>query len=95
MAQMRWVVFADHYSVLDQPALEYHTFKLDPRNRRVDEFHQDTAKGTSGGHSKGIYKVSANTLIVCFDPAASQYPKSFAAEAGSHRVLYRFEREHH
>jgi len=49
--------------------------------------------GTYGGKLKGIYKVSGDSLTVCYDLTDSQYPTSFEATRGSRRVLYQFRRQ--
>jgi uncharacterized protein (TIGR03067 family) len=92
---LEWVVDGDHYNiVLDQLRhTDPYNLKLDPRHNRVDVFHHETPPGTYGGKLKGIYKVSADSLAICFDLTGSYYPDSFDAGPGSRRVIYQFQRE--
>jgi uncharacterized protein (TIGR03067 family) len=95
MADMQWVVEGDQYRVrlnqhLDEVPIK---FTLDASRKHIDAIHHETPKGTYGGKLKGIYKISANSLTVCYDLTATQYPKSFEAKRGSRQVLYQFRRE--
>ncbi len=47
----------------------------------------------NGGKLKGIYEISGDSLKVCFDLTAQQYPKSFDAKRGSRQLIYEFRRE--
>ena len=97
MADMRWVVDGDHYNIVlnQQRHDDPYPFKLNPSQRRIDVNHHETPKGTYGGKLKGIYKISGDSLTVCYDLTGTQYPKSFDAGPGSRRVLYQFQRERH
>jgi len=95
MADMLWVVDGDQYRTrynqhLDEVPI---TFKLDASRKHIDATHHETPKGTYGGKLKGIYKISGNSLTVCYDLTGNQYPKSFDAKRGSHQVLYEFQRQ--
>jgi hypothetical protein len=59
----------------------------------MDATHQETPRGTYGGKLKGSYKISGNSLTVCYDLSGNQYPKSFEAKRGSRQVLYQFQPE--
>ena len=95
MADARWVVNGDRYNiVLDQHFEEDpYAFKLNAARGQTDIFHRETPPGTSGGSLKGIYRISGDSLAVCYHLTALQFPKSCDAGAGSRRVLYQFERE--
>ena len=92
---LEWVVDGDHYNiVLDQQRhADPYKLTLEPSHQRVDVFHHDTPPGTYGGKLKGIYKVSSDSLTVCFDLTGSDYPGSFDAGPGSRRALFQFQRE--
>lgn len=93
-ANMQWVVSGDHYNIrLDgKMGTDPYTFKLDPRQKRIDVFHHETPKGTWGGSFKGIYEIKGDSLKVCYDGKGQRYPQSFAAGRGSGHVLYVFQR---
>lgn len=95
MADMRWVVDGDHYNIVLNGQLQQdpYPFKLDPSRRRIDVNHHETPKGTYGGKATGIYRVSENSLTVCYDLTGRDYPRSFDAGPGSRRVLYQFQKE--
>jgi uncharacterized protein (TIGR03067 family) len=90
-----WIVQGDQYRTYYQQHLDEVSIKitLDASHKHVDAFHHDTPKGTHGGKLKGIYKVSGDSLTVCYDLTDSQYPTSFEATRGSRRVLYQFRRQ--
>jgi uncharacterized protein (TIGR03067 family) len=95
MADMLWVVNGDQYRTrynqhLDEVPV---TFKLDASRKHIDATHHETPEGTYGGKLKGIYKISGNSLTVCYDLTGNQYPKSFEAKRGSRQVLYQFQRQ--
>jgi uncharacterized protein (TIGR03067 family) len=95
MADMLWVVEGDQYRIrynqhLDEVPVR---FKLDASRKHIDATHHETPQGTYGGKLKGIYKISRNSLTVCYDLSGNQYPKSFEAKRGSRQVLYQFQRE--
>jgi uncharacterized protein (TIGR03067 family) len=94
-AELRWIVAGDHYNVVLDGVThnDPYPFTLDPTRQRIDVNHHDTPKGTYGGKLRGIYKVSADSLTVCYDLTGTQYPKAFDAGPGSRRVLYQFRRE--
>ncbi|HEV3166467.1 MAG TPA: TIGR03067 domain-containing protein [Isosphaeraceae bacterium] len=94
-ADMQWIVKGDHYNIrLDgKTGSDPYPFKLDTKQKRIDVHHHDTPKGTYGGHLKGIYEVSGNSLKVCYDLKGQRYPTSFDAGRGSAQVLYQFQRE--
>lgn len=85
MADMRWVVDGDHYNIVLNGQLQQdpYPFKLDPSRRRIDVNHHETPKGTYGGKATGIYRVSENSLTVCYDLTGREYPRSFDAGPGS------------
>ena len=95
MADMEWIVDGDHYTIrLDgQQHRDPYFFKLDASRRQIDVFHHETPPGTYGGKLKGIYEISGDSLKVCFDLTAQQYPKSFDANRGSRQLVYEFRRE--
>jgi len=95
MADMEWIVDGDHYTIrLDgQQHRDPYFFKLDASRRQIDVFHHETPPGTYGGKLKGIYEISGDSLKVCFDLTAQQYPKSFDASRTSRRLIYEFRRE--
>ena len=95
MADLRWVVKGDHYTLRlnGQSGEDPYTFKLDHKQKRIDVFHHDTPKGTWGGSLKGIYEIDGNSLKVCYDLKGQRYPKSFEAGRGSGQVVYEFRRE--
>jgi len=92
---MAWIVAGDRYTIrLDgQAHVDPYTIKLDTSQKRIDVFHHETPRGTYGGSLKGIYKVSSDSLTVCYDLTGQRYPKSFDADRGSRQVLYEFRRE--
>jgi len=95
MANMEWIVNGDHYTIrMDgHSQVDPNTFKLDASRKHIDVIHHDTPPGTLGGNAKGIYEISGNLLIVCYDLTGERYPKSFDAPRGSRQVLYKFRRE--
>jgi len=95
MADMEWIVNGDHYNIrLDRHLQEDPNFiKLDASRKRIDVFHHYTPPGTYGGRLKGIYEISGDSLKVCFDLTAEEYPKSFNASRGLRRLIYEFRRE--
>ncbi len=95
MAEMEWIVNGDHYNIrLDRHLQEDpNFFKLDASRKQIDVFHHYTPPGTYGGKLKGIYEISGDSLKVCFDLTAQQYPKSFDAKRGSRQLIYEFRRE--
>jgi uncharacterized protein (TIGR03067 family) len=95
MADMEWIVDGDHYTIrLDgQQHRDPYFFKLDASRRQIDVFHHETPPGTYGGKLKGIYEISGDSLKVCFDLTAQQYPKPFDASRASRRLIYEFRRE--
>ena len=90
-----WIVQGDQYRTRYQQHLDEVPIKitLDASRKHVDAFHHETPQGTSGGKLKGIYKVSADSLTVCYDLTDRQYPTSFEATRGSRRVLYQLRRQ--
>jgi uncharacterized protein (TIGR03067 family) len=99
MADMEWIVDGDHYTIrLDgQQHRDPYFFKLDASRKQIDVFHHETPPGTYGGKLKGIYEIGrdslGDSLKVCFDLTAQQYPKSFDANRGSRQLVYEFRRE--
>ena len=93
---MQWVVEGDHYTIrLDgQQHVDPHFFKLDAGQKRIDVFHHETPKGTTGGSLKGIYEIKGDRLRVSYDPTARRYPGSFESSPGSKLISYEFRREH-
>ena len=94
-ADMQWIVQGDEYRVrmnrhLDEVPIK---FTLDAGRKRIDAVHHETPAGTYGGKVKGIYKISGNSLTVCYDLTSTHYPSSFEAKHGSRQVLYEFRRE--
>ena len=94
-ADMQWIVQGDQYRTrynqhLDEVPIK---FTLDARLKHIDAIHHETPKGTYGGKVKGLYKISGNSLRVCYDLTGTHYPKSFEAKRGSRQVLYEFRRE--
>lgn len=87
---VQWLVRGDHYNIrLDgRTGSDPYTFKLDPRQKRIDVFHHETPKGTWGGSFKGIYEITGDSLKVCYDERGRRYPQSFAAGRNSGQVLY-------
>jgi len=94
-ADMEWIVDGDHYTIrLNQQSHEDpYMFKLDASRKQIDVFHHETPAGTYGGKLKGIYKISGDSLTVCYDLTGQRYPESFEAKRGSRQVLYQFQRE--
>ena len=94
-ADMAWVVEGDHYRTRMDGRIQtdLQTFQLDVSRKRIDVFHHDTPPGTYGGSVKGIYKISGDSLTVCYELTGQRYPKSFDAPRGSRQVLYHFRRE--
>ena len=92
---VEWIVDGDHYNIVvnQQRGNDPYNITLDPSHSRVDVFHHDTPPGTYGGKLKGIYKVSADHLTVCYDLTGANYPMSFDASAGSRRAVFEFQRE--
>ncbi len=90
-----WVVDGDHYNIVlnGQRNADPYRLTFDSDRGRVDVFHHDTPQGTYGGKLKGIYKVSPDSLSVCFDLTGSYYPDSFDAGPGSRRAIFQFQRE--
>jgi uncharacterized protein (TIGR03067 family) len=95
MADMEWIVDGDHYTIRvdGQQHRDPYFFKLDASRRQIDVFHHETPPGTYGGKLKGIYEITGDSLKVCFDLTAQQYPKSFDASRASRRLIYEFRRE--
>lgn len=95
MADLEWIVEGDQYKTRYNGTLQEDpvTFKLDPSQKHIDAIHHETPKGTYGGKVKGIYKISGDSLTVCYDLTGQQYPKFFDAKRGSRRVLYQFQRQ--
>src|SRR5271154_5583833 len=94
-ADMEWIVDGDHYTIrLDQQShQDPYISTRDGSHKQIDVFHHDTPPGTYGGTLKGIYKVSGDSLTVCYDLTGQGYPQSLDASRGSRRVLYHFQRE--
>ena len=92
---VKWVVDGDHYNIVlnQQRGSDPYNITLDPGRGRVDVFHHDTPPGTYGGKLKGIYRVSADHLTVCYDLTGASYPASFDAGPGSRRAVFEFQRE--
>jgi uncharacterized protein (TIGR03067 family) len=95
MADMEWIVEGDHYTIrLNQQSHEDpYVFKLNASGKQIDVAHHDTPPGTYGGSLKGIYKIGADSLTVCYDLTGQRYPETFDAERGSRQMLYQFRRE--
>ena len=95
IGDMEWIVDGDHYTIRVDGVSQQdpNMIKLDASKKRIDVFHHETPPGTYGGSLKGIYEISADSLTVCYDLTAQQYPKSFDAPRGSRQVLYKFRRE--
>ena len=95
IADMEWIVDGDHYTIrLNQQSHEDpYMFKLDASRKQIDVLHHETPAGTYGGKLKGIYKISGDSLTVCYDLTGQRYPESFEAKRGSRQVLYQFQRE--
>jgi uncharacterized protein (TIGR03067 family) len=91
---LQWIVDGDHYTVRRNGHLyaEPNNFTLDAGEKQIEVFRHDVPPGTLGATVKGIYEISQDSLRVCYDPAGREYPSSFDAGAGSHRVLYVFQR---
>ncbi|HEY2467906.1 MAG TPA: TIGR03067 domain-containing protein [Terracidiphilus sp.] len=91
---MQWVVEGDQYRIKVEGQLQPDPYgiTLDPSRGHIDVFHHDTPAGTYGGKLKGIYKMSGDTLTVCYDLTGSTYPDSFDAPAGSRRAVYVFKK---
>jgi uncharacterized protein (TIGR03067 family) len=94
-ADMEWIVDGDHYTIRlnGQSNVDPYNFKLDASRKQIDVFHHETPAGTYGGSLKGIYKISGDSLTVCYDLTGQRYPKSFDAQRGSRQVLYQFQRK--
>jgi uncharacterized protein (TIGR03067 family) len=71
---MEWVVEGDRYRIrLDQrPNPDPYIFKLDANNKHIYVFHHETPPGTYGGSLRGIYQISGDTLMVCYDLTGQQ-----------------------
>jgi uncharacterized protein (TIGR03067 family) len=93
--KMQWVVEGNQYRIRVDQGLnpDPYQFTLDAEHRRIDVFHHDTPPGTYGGKLKGIYKLSGDSLTVCYDLTATHYPDSYKAPPGSRRVVYQFRRQ--
>jgi uncharacterized protein (TIGR03067 family) len=93
--EMQWVVEGNQYRIRVDQRLnpDPYQFTLDTEHRRIDVFHHDTPPGTFGGKLKGIYKLSGDSLTVCYDLTATRYPDSYKAPVGSRRVVYQFRRQ--
>ncbi len=91
---MQWVVEGDHYTIRlnGQQHVDPYFFKLDTDQKRIDVFHHETPKGSSGGSLKGIYEVKGDRLRVTYDPTARRYPTLFESGAGSRLISYEFRR---
>jgi len=91
---MQWIVDGDHYNIVlnQQRGNDPYNITLDPSRNRVDVFHHDTPPGTYGGKLKGIYKVTADHLTVCYDLTGASYPTAFDAGPGSRRAVFEFQR---
>lgn len=87
----------DKYVMRANGVEEASTFTLGtggPRTIRV--FHHENplaGQGFYGGTLTGIYELSGNRLRICFDGTGREYPKSFDASQGSHRIIYEFVRD--
>jgi uncharacterized protein (TIGR03067 family) len=94
-ADMAWVVKGDRYFIRmnGQVHGDPYMFTLDPDKKQISVFHHDTPPGTYGGSLKGIYKISGDTLTVCYELTGQRYPTGFDAFQGSRQVLYEFRRE--
>jgi uncharacterized protein (TIGR03067 family) len=93
MADVWWVVNGDQYTVHLGESQETWTFTLDPARKQVDANHHTSPPGTSGGKLRGIYGISQDYLLICYDLTGRQYPTSFESRRGSRRVVYRFRRQ--
>jgi uncharacterized protein (TIGR03067 family) len=93
--EMEWVVDGDQYKIRTEGQLgaDPYPFTLDAGKKRIDVKHHDTPEGTYGGSLKGIYEIRGDSLKVCYDLTARQYPTSFDAPKGSRRVVYQFQRK--
>ena len=93
-ADMQWIVDGDHYTIRlnQQSHADPYNFKLNAGRKQIDVFHHDTPAGTYGGKLKGIYEISGDNLMVCYDLTGQRYPGSFGADRGSRQVLYKFKR---
>lgn len=76
-ADMACIVDGDHYDIRLNGHLheDPNWFKLDASRKRIDVFHHETPPGTFGGKLKGIYEISENSLIVCYDLTAPRIPE--------------------
>ena len=94
-AELRWVVSGDRYNIMQDGRLGQDPYKitLNAAKGRVDVFHHNTPQGMYGGSYKGIYKISGNSLTVCYDLSGAKYPSSFGADKGSARTILQFQRE--
>lgn len=87
----------DKYVMRANGVEEASTFTLGnggPRTIRV--FHHENplaGQGFYGGTLTGIYELSGNHLRICFDGTGREYPRSFDASQGSHRIIYEFVRD--
>lgn len=87
----------DRYVMAANGSQESSTFTLGtagPRTIRV--FHHENplaGQGFYGGTLTGIYELSGDRLRICFDGTGREYPKTFDASQGSHRIVYEFARQ--
>jgi len=94
-ADMAWVVKGDRYFIRmnGQVNADPYMFTLDPGRKQISVFHHETPPETYGGSLKGIYRIDAGTLTVCYELTGQRYPASFDASQGSRQVIYEFRRE--
>ena len=93
----RLTIDGDKYVMSANGVEESSTFTLGtggPRTIRV--FHHENplaGQGFYGGTLTGIYELSGNRLRICFDGTGREYPRSFDASQGSHRIIFEFVRD--
>lgn len=94
-ADLQWVVDGSQYRVRSNQHLEEvpFVFTLDASGKHIDAMHHETPAGTYGGKVRGLYKISGDSLTVCYDLTGNQYPTELEANPGSRRVVYQFRRE--
>jgi len=70
-------------------------FRLDP-NKKPKRFATGLLllPDGKGANQTGIYELDGDELKLCLDVSGRSYPDSFDAPKGSHRMSYRFAREH-
>ncbi len=95
MADLQWVVGGNQYQIRSNQHVDEVpvVFTLDASSKHIDATHHETPAGTSGGKLRGVYKISGDSLTVCYDLTGNQYPTELEANRGSRRVLYQFRRE--